>query len=710
MKFFLLLTLIYCLAVVSSNGKGLLFLSKDSLTIALHDGWRFSDKDSLAFADSSFDDSRWEIRGSEMRLSTYPRPSFNGIGWFRLQFIADTSIVNTPLVFTITHLGASEIYLNGQLIRSFGKIDGADSSTYYDPQEIPSLITIPAAGENVFSIRYANYKAQQNFSTKKVAFGGFRMALGLADQEIQEVYFRSTILSLVLVTLGVIFITLSLFHFLMFLFYRAARYNLSFSIFMFCLAAEIFIGYVSFYSHDPAFEVSWRFHIVTLLCAAGLSLSGFIHELFINKKGIRFRLLSLLGGAAIVFHYMSIPFSNVVIIGFIAIVSIEALFTVISAMIKKVKGVWIIGTGIIFSSVFLLTMIVLASLEVFVLLNDSTLGGRVLIFISALAVLSIPISMSVYLGWKVSAMNKDLSIQLEQVKVLSEKNVEQEREKKRLLENRKDELEKEVAERTVELKASQQQLIQQEKLASLGQLTAGIAHEIKNPLNFVTNFADLSAELIGELESEHSPEERKQILSDLKKNFEKITHHGKRADSIVKNMLDHSRGSKGEQQLTDINQLSSEFFDLAYHGMRATVADFNCEMKRDLGQGLPSINVVAQDISRVLLNLFNNAFYAVMEKSNKNDRDILKYNPEVSLTTLLSNDRVVLKIRDNGNGIPTELKEKIFNPFFTTKPTGKGTGLGLSLSYDIVKAHGGEISVESNQDEFTEFIIALPLQ
>jgi two-component system, NtrC family, sensor kinase len=261
-----------------------------------------------------------------------------------------------------------------------------------------------------------------------------------------------------------------------------------------------------------------------------------------------------------------------------------------------------------------------------------------------------------------------------------------------------------------DLKKSQQQLIQSEKLASLGQLTAGIAHEIQNPLNFVNNFSHFSNDLIKEIKEAKTDEERNEIMGELEVNLEKIHHHGKRADSIVKNMLEHSRKSSGEKQPVDLNALCNEYFNLAFHGMRANNAEFNCTIEKNLAPDLPKANVIPQDISRVLINLFNNAFYSVKEKSLKaaaNSENT--YAPCVCLATQSLNNSITISIKDNGTGIPEAIKEKIFLPFFTTKPTGQGTGLGLSLSYDIVKAHGGDITVNSKEGEGAEFVVTLPV-
>ncbi len=264
---------------------------------------------------------------------------------------------------------------------------------------------------------------------------------------------------------------------------------------------------------------------------------------------------------------------------------------------------------------------------------------------------------------------------------------------------------KKVVEETLtDLKAAQTQLIQSEKMASLGELTAGIAHEIQNPLNFVNNFSEVNSELIEEMEDEIGKgnfSEAKAIAADLKQNEQKINMHGKRADSIVKSMLEHSRASSGKKELTDINALAEEYMRLSYHGLRAKDKSFNSAMEVNLDNNLPKASVIPQDIGRVLLNLFNNAFYAVHQKQKTTKVD---YKPEVTLTTLTENGQLIIKVKDNGVGMPEHIKEKIMQPFFTTKPTGEGTGLGLSLSYDIiVKGHGGNIEVDSKENEFTIF-------
>ncbi len=300
------------------------------------------------------------------------------------------------------------------------------------------------------------------------------------------------------------------------------------------------------------------------------------------------------------------------------------------------------------------------------------------------------------------------------------KRVEEEEKNNQVIRSMKDELEVQVAERTAELtkqkeelehalhelKSTQAQLIQSEKMASLGELTAGIAHEIQNPLNFVNNFSEVNNELIEEMNNETDVDEIKAIANDIKQNNEKIAFHGKRADAIVKGMLQHSRKSTGQKELTDINALCDEYLRLSFHGLRAKDKSFNANFKTEFDESIGKINAVPQDLGRVLLNLINNAFYAVSEKKKTAGED---YKPEVAVETKKINNKIEIKVRDNGNGIPQNIIDKIFHPFFTTKPTGQGTGLGLSLAYDIItKEHNGTIGVESKDGEGTIFIINLP--
>jgi len=307
-------------------------------------------------------------------------------------------------------------------------------------------------------------------------------------------------------------------------------------------------------------------------------------------------------------------------------------------------------------------------------------------------------------------INRDLNHKLKEVENLHT-------EKEEILATQNETLERQIIERTAELNQSlkslqstQAQLIQSEKLASLGELTAGIAHEIQNPLNFVNNFAEVSVDMAEELKKEiNKPQLDKglieELATDLALNQEKINHHGQRASSIVKGMLEHSRTSTGVKEPTDLNALVDEYLRLAYHGLRAKDNSFNATMETHFDPDLPLVSVIPQDIGRVILNLINNAFYVVSEKAKQG---IEGFQPTVTVRTKQLEHAIEIRVQDNGNGIPETIKDKIFQPFFTTKPTGQGTGLGLSLAYDIVtKGHGGTLEVSSVPNEGTEFVIRL---
>jgi len=327
----------------------------------------------------------------------------------------------------------------------------------------------------------------------------------------------------------------------------------------------------------------------------------------------------------------------------------------------------------------------------------------------AIIVLSAPLFLMIFIATRFKEVLSEVEAEADKVLRITE-------EKRELLTNQNVLLEKQVEERTSalnqsleNLKATQSQLIQSEKMASLGELTAGIAHEIQNPLNFVNNFSEVSHELLIEMKEELNNgdlEEVREITNDIEQNLEKINDHGKRASDIVKGMLQHSRSSDGKKEPTDINALADEYLRLAYHGMRAKDKSFNATLETDFDQSIGLVNISPQDMGRVVLNLITNAFYAVDEKKKS---EAEHYEPTVSVSTKKEANKIDIKVTDNGNGIPKKILDKIFQPFFTTKPTGQGTGLGLSLSYDIVKAHGGELKVETKESQGTTFIIILPL-
>lgn len=339
---------------------------------------------------------------------------------------------------------------------------------------------------------------------------------------------------------------------------------------------------------------------------------------------------------------------------------------------------------------------------------------RVLIGISAMVILFTSFLIAFVISQRKKLQyHKDLHVlHDEQKKNLTEQNELLEKhvqQRTTELSKQKEELQNTLA----HLKTAQAKLIQSEKMASLGELTAGIAHEIQNPLNFVNNFSELSVELLKELKdgplqslSDTQKLEAGKIIEDLSLNLEKINDHGMRAGSIVKGMLLHSRSNSGKKELVDVNVLANEYFQLSYFGIRANDKSFIATLRTDFDQSIGTIEVIPQEIGQVMVNLCNNAFYSVKQKK-KQLKDI--YEPIVSVITKKSNDKIEIIVNDNGNGIPSRILHKIFQPFFTTKPSGQGTGLGLSLSYDIItKGHGGHIDVESKEGEYAKFTILLP--
>jgi signal transduction histidine kinase len=396
---------------------------------------------------------------------------------------------------------------------------------------------------------------------------------------------------------------------------------------------------------------------------------------------------------------------------FLALIIIVSIYYVVLSW-KKLKGAqWAIVAGLMFTLSILFLVIILELISLGSILPIANL-------LSAVVFLSFPMSLMVYVAMRFKEIIKEVQENARQLVQMSEEKREQAINQQKILQEEVNRQTAEIRTTLDNLKSTQSQLIQSEKMASLGELTAGIAHEIQNPLNFVNNFSEVNKELLVEMKDEIKKgnyAEVDAIADDVIGNEEKINHHGKRADAIVKGMLQHSSSGSGKKEPTDINKLADEYLRLAYHGLRAKDKSFNATMKTDFDESIGNINIVPQDIGRVILNLITNAFYVVDEKKKSG---VENYEPTVTVSTKRTNANVEIKVADNGNGIPQKVLDKIFQPFFTTKPTGQGTGLGLSLSYDIVKAHGGELKVatkyveglptEASAQAGSEFCILLP--
>jgi signal transduction histidine kinase len=436
-----------------------------------------------------------------------------------------------------------------------------------------------------------------------------------------------------------------------------------------------------------------------------LSLINGIYVLYKQKKSWFYYIIVLYGLFSISFFFISYDASGYLTAIFFPVIDIEFLRLNIQAVRRRRPGAWILlVTSILFA-------IVIISYVISAIAEKSNQAS----FMESLGYFVMGIGLSLFYAGEFARTASSLQQSLTEVKELSEEMIATEKEKQQILSAQNETLEKQVSERTAalsqslkDLKETQAQLIQREKMASLGELTAGIAHEIQNPLNFINNFSEVNKELLQEMKEEvdlGNTEEVKTIANDVIYNQEKINEHGKRADAIVKGMLQHSGNSSGVKELTDINKLADEYSRLSHHGFRAKDKSFNATLKTDFDEKIGNINVIPQDLGRVILNLINNAFYAVDVKRKQN---LNGYEPTVLVSTRKNNGKIEIKVSDNGGGISQKVLEKIFQPFFTTKPTGQGTGLGLSLSYDIVKAHGGELKVETKEGEGSAFIILLP--
>jgi signal transduction histidine kinase len=680
--------------------------------IVLDKGWKFQAGDYPSYALPDYDDSMWKPINPRLDIYDLPQMRNTSIGWIRIRFQVDSSLLNKPLAFQIRQHLASEIYLNGTQIKKYGVVNANPLIVEaYQPQYEPFGIQFTSP-EQVIAIRFS-FQPDLPYIGFVPPFNGFILRINNVEGASAYAKYQMRFDKFNYIE-SALFLLLFLIHLSFYIVHPKQKANLFFALSTFFVGIGNILYVAIKNMHDVAFitkaaVANW----ILWWPPYGLFLFLAIHTLFISKKGLSFWFVVALFPLGIPLLFLSYKWgwtSGMLIP--LLIGTAEAFRISLLAYRKGKRGVGIVIAGLagyfIFFSIYnLMANGILPYPPLGKIYNLMDLNYH-------LSAVSIPISLSIYLSLQYAYTTKDLEKKLIEVQQLSERTLAQEQEKQKILASQKETLEEQVTERTAQLKqsledlkATQSQLIQSEKMASLGELTAGIAHEIQNPLNFVNNFSEVSNELVDEMNAEIEKgdlKEIKVIASDIKQNLEKINHHGKRADAIVKSMLQHSRSSSGKKEPTDINALADEYLRLAYHGMRAKDKSFNATTKTDFDSNIGTINIVPQEIGRVILNLINNAFYAVDEKKKQN---VNGYEPTVSVSTKKINGKVEIKVSDNGNGIPQKVLDKIFQPFFTTKPTGQGTGLGLSLSYDIVKAHGGELKVETNEGVGSEFIIQL---
>jgi signal transduction histidine kinase len=671
--------------------------------------WLFHPGNELPATDSN--NVTWTVANTELLQSKNGKPlEMHGVGWYQKGFDVPVSFRGKPVALHTAQFGASEIFLDGKLIQRYGVVGSSiEDEKIFVPRK-PIIISLDSQSHHTLLVHYSNLHANRaGYANKHL---GFRLLISPPEVKPQADIDNFTSLS---VSIGIIFI-FSIYFFFVWFFYpkRLASLITMLLLLNFCV---VFTS-IYFKFKESEWEPLLRASNTTSITAAWLNPFFLLalYALYYRGNMPRRTWLIIVGMVVCVFAVLNPHFAFL-----LGVVSILVYFEIVRMFILGIRnnatGFWILLIGFLIQQAGLFIIVI----DVFNWFPVYT--PQLLLVQLIFPQLGIPLTYALHLAWEFRSANRDLRLQLIHVNELSQKNLEQEQEKQQLLASQNETLEIQVQERTAalskslsELKSTQSQLIQTEKMASLGELTAGIAHEIQNPLNFVNNFSDVNKELIEELKAERKKPKAErdeqlesEILNDLRENEEKINHHGKRADAIVKGMLQHSRQSSGQKESTDINKLADEYLRLSYHGLRAKDKSFNADFKTDFDESIGKINIIPQDIGRVLLNLFNNAFYAVNEKQkDEGEKQKEAYNPTVSLSTKKSDDYIEIHVKDNGNGIPQKISDKIFQPFFTTKPTGEGTGLGLSLSYDIVKAHGGEIKVESKEGEGSEFVVMLP--
>ncbi|MCX6219939.1 MAG: ATP-binding protein [Bacteroidia bacterium] len=678
--------------------------------------WKYHPGDDKAWKETAFNDSSWKLFHTDFNLDSIPKGEWQGIGWFRLKLVIDSNLYDQSLALVMTQFGASEIYFDGKLVNQYG-IPSKDpflEKTFRPLNFQPVIVSLDEKSEHLLAVRYSFHQAQSLldkynkkylFKTLHFGYPGFMMNIGSSKGAVKlfgDSLFKNLLLAIITF---IALLLIGIFHTSFFIFYSSDRSNLYLAIFNFTVAAFSFSEWLPSYSH-----LSLQAAILNNLFA-GIIWNFWLPVSMLAYYSVFYRKLPWhvwIYFAVILFMFSDLIFNSTISYPiykwFMYVAFADMLRLFVKSVINREKNVWIVGVGVILSQ------------SCWMLYLNSTVDWINTEFIVYCILLVVPVSLLIFNASRTAETSKSLEKQLVEVTRLSDLSLTKEREKQQILTSQKSVLEHQVNERTADLnqsledlKSTQSQLIQSEKMASLGELTAGIAHEIQNPLNFVNNFSEVNTELIGEMEEEIDKgnlDEAKKIAKDIRENQQKINQHGKRADSIVKGMLQHSRSSSGIKELTDINLLADEFLRLSYHGLRAKDKSFNASLKTDFDPAVGKIRVVTEEIGRVILNLLNNAFYAVTERKKLNAEG---YEPTVTIGTKMVGDRIEIRVSDNGYGIPQKVLDKIFQPFFTTKPTGQGTGLGLSLSYDIItKGHDGQLMVETNEGVGSTFIINLP--
>ena len=685
--------------------------TSDEVFIADMDGWSFHPGNDTNWAKENPDATGWKrLKPSELS-NKYADQTGKMEGWFRIKVRLSDSLMKRQIFIKQIGWAASDLYINETLIHSVGNT-GMNGQAFKEsnPNGIPAYPVELKPGEDyILAFYLVDYVSPVPPGRLKSEQVGLRNLLRISGANYNSYYIKILKQQ---ETYSVIWITvcavLSVLFWLLY-FQNRAEKNLRLiaigntlqTLVLYCVEVSLNKSAISFTEY-----LAYNFSITPFAALSSIYTVVIIVNIFKRKLAPWARMFLILYFLGTLLSFFLKPaFASPLFALLQLLISLLCIYYIISSW-KRLKGAqWAIVAGLLVGMLCIVIYLI-----ILIIYQDISLG-TIDLLISGYS-LSFPFSLLIYVSMRFKEIIHDVRQNAAQVVQLSAEKEQQALMQQSVLQEEVKKQTTEIRNTLDNLKVTQTQLIQSEKMASLGELTAGIAHEIQNPLNFVNNFSEVNRELISELVEEvdkGNTEEVKAIAIDIKDNSEKINHHGKRADAIVKGMLQHSRSSSGQKEPTNINALADEYLRLAYHGLRAKDKSFNATIKTDFDESIGSINIIPQDIGRVILNLITNAFYAVDEKKKLQPEG---YEPTVTVKTSKispsAGGGALISVTDNGNGIPQNILDKIFQPFFTTKPTGQGTGLGLSMSYDIVKAHGGELRVETKEGEGSTFFIQLP--
>lgn len=686
-----------------------MFQSHQRLNLATLSEWVFKEGNDPNWANPELNDSGWTVFNPTELSANMEDESGRIEGWFRIKIKLDSTFAGMPLAISRDLWAATDVYINGEFFYSFG--DTGDPYTAYNPNlNYPVPVHLIVDKEYIIAIHFVDYETTFTQRELRLKPRYLKNLINLTGPEYEGFVTNSIKSTYIFGTLSISITFLLFFLFWLLVFLNPGQKVFQWIAWMTTFTLLAAIGSFLTYFYDLSYsEEKLRFFFTISLQPMSTIFGLLILEWILTNSISRFLkilvIIILITNLAAHLFSISLPF------GIAFTIMLGYYCKLIYEYKKVISGAqWAIVAAMVFS-------VLTASIYITIHKYSLDLFNEYDNLFTSMLLLGAPLFLLAYVSIRFRETLDNVTQEANKVLKVTE-------EKKELLHNQNLLLEQQVNERTQELKKSleelkevQEQLIQQEKLASLGQLTAGIAHEIKNPLNFVNNFSELSLELIEEAREEFKKvdEELKNkifelpnLLNDIEHNLKTIHKHGSRADSIVKSMLEHSRGSSGKKEPIQFNSLVKEFVNLSYHGMRAGNYPINVNIKFDLVDSIKEVHIIPENFSRVIVNLCNNAFDAIREKLSETEKvKAEKYSPKLTVRTKMIDNTVTLEIEDNGSGIPEEIKNKIMQPFFTTKKGTEGTGLGLSITNDIVKAHGGKLEVESKENQYTLFRVYL---